>query len=101
MNTEAPVVEAPVVEVPTNLQPAVPAAPAKPANVAITTEEKLTLREIENEFLKVKIDIDQLTPKLQGAQKKFVATVDALVLKYKIDKTKMQFDGAALEFRSL
>jgi hypothetical protein len=49
----------------------------------------------------VKIDIDQLTPKLQGAQKKFVATVDALVLKYKIDKTKMQFDGAALEFRSL
>jgi hypothetical protein len=100
MNTEAPVVEAPVVA---------PAAPegdvavpaAKPANVAITTEEKLTLREIENEFLKVKIDIDQLTPKLQGAQKKFVATVDALVLKYKIDKTKMQFDGASLEFRSL
>src|ERR1700691_1611374 len=64
----------------------------------LTAEEKLVLREIENEYLKAQIQITTLSNTTQNAQKKFTATVEAFGKKYEMVPTQMQFDNVAFEF---
>jgi hypothetical protein len=75
-----------------------PAPEVKRTKQPLTAEEKLVLREIENEYLKAQIQITTLSNTTQNAQKKFTTTVEAFGKKYEIIPTEMQFDNVALEF---
>jgi hypothetical protein len=72
--------------------------PAKRTKQPLTAEEKLVLREIENEYLKAQIQITTLSNTTQNAQKKFTTTVEGFGKKYDIIPAEMQFDNVALEF---
>jgi ribosome recycling factor len=65
----------------------------------LTAEEKLAIREIENEYLKAQIEINRLSTITQGAQKKFTSTVESLTKKYVVDPTEWVFDNVELLFR--
>jgi hypothetical protein len=67
----------------------------------ITTEEKLAIREIENEYLKAQMQINALSQTTQNAQKKFTSTVEALAKKYVINPAELVFDNITLEFKKL
>ena len=64
----------------------------------LTAEEKLGIREIENEYLKAQMEIQRLSQITQGAQKKFTDTVEALVKKYGVNPTEWVFDNLKLVF---
>jgi type IV secretory pathway VirB4 component len=65
----------------------------------ITAEEKLVIREIENEYLKAQMEIQRLSQITQGAQKKFTDTVDSLVKKYAVSPAEWLFDNISLQFK--
>lgn len=64
----------------------------------ISTEEKLAIREIENEYLKAQMEINRLSQITQAAQKRFTSTVEALTKKYLINPAENVFDNIELKF---
>src|ERR1035437_1057359 len=64
----------------------------------LTAEEKLAIREIENEYLKAQMEIQRLSQITQGAQKKFTDTVETLVKKYGVEPATWVFDNLKLIF---
>ena len=69
------------------------------AVVAITAEEKLVIRELENKFLKTQMEITRLQSIAQEVQKNFPALIEQLKQKYVVDPATYVFDSAKLEFR--
>jgi|SRR5271154_2419614 len=65
----------------------------------LTAEEKLAIREIENEYLKAQIEINRLSVITQNAQKNFSTVVETLKNKYVIDPAEWVFDNIALVFK--
>ena len=76
------------------------ALPAKTSQ-EISTEEKLIVREIENEYLKAQMEIQRLSQITQAAQKKFTTTVETMTKKYAIDPATFIFDNVALVFKKI
>lgn len=72
---------------------------AEKSVIAITTEEKLAIREIENKFLKTQMEITRLQSVAQEVQKSFPSMVEQLKQKYVVDPATYLFDSAKLEFR--
>lgn len=64
----------------------------------ISADEKLVLREAENNYLKAQMQIQALTQQTTAAQKKFTETVEGLGKKYDIDPKVFQFDNVELKF---
>jgi hypothetical protein len=75
------------------------AAEVKKLTQELTAEEKLAIREIENEYLKAQMEIQRLSQITQGAQKKFTDTVETLVKKYEVSPTQWIFDNVSLIFK--
>jgi hypothetical protein len=65
----------------------------------LTAEEKLIIREIENEYLKAQMEIQRLSIITQNAQKKFTETVEVLVKRYAVSPTEWIFDNISLQFK--
>jgi hypothetical protein len=65
----------------------------------LSAEEKLIIREIENEYLKAQIEINRLSQITQSAQKKFTDTVEGLVKKYGVSPAEWLFDNVSLQFK--
>ena len=74
------------------------AAEVKKLTQELTAEEKLAIREIENEYLKAQMEIQRLSQITQGAQKKFTDTVENLVHKYTVSPAEWAFDNLKLIF---
>lgn len=72
---------------------------AKGAVIAITAEEKLVIRELENKFLKTQMEITRLQNVAQEVQKNFPMLIEQLKQKYVVDPATYVFDSAKLEFR--
>jgi hypothetical protein len=79
-------------------QEAKPAAPVERITQEISADEKLVLREAENQYLKASMQIQALTQQTQAAQKKFTETVEGLGKKYELDVKAFQFDNVELKF---
>ena len=71
---------------------------AKGAVIAITAEEKLAIRELENKFLKTQMEITRLQNIAQEVQKNFPALIEQLKQKYVVDPATYVFDSIKLEF---
>jgi hypothetical protein len=65
----------------------------------LSADEKLSIREIENEYLKAQIEINRLSQITQNAQKKFTDTVEGLVKKYAVSPAEWIFDNVTLTFK--
>ena len=65
----------------------------------LSAEEKLYIREVENEYLKAQMEIQRLSQITQGAQKKFTDYVETLTKKYVISPVEFVFDNISLTFR--
>jgi deoxyribodipyrimidine photolyase len=65
----------------------------------LNAEEKLTIREIENAYLKAQIEIQRLTQITTKAQTDFTKMVEDLAKKYVIDPSVFVFDNVSLIFR--
>jgi hypothetical protein len=73
-------------------------APAKKLVQELTAEEKLVIRDIELEYLKAQMQINQLSQTTQSAQKKFTSMIEDLSKKYLINPAEMMFDNVELKF---
>jgi len=69
------------------------------ATQELSAEEKLVIREIENEYLKAQIEINRLSQITQKAQKSFTDTVEGLVKKYAVSSAEWVFDNVSLTFK--
>lgn len=67
-------------------------------SILITAEEKLQVRQLENEFLKAQMETTRLQTIMQNLQKSFPAYIEMLKNKYKVDISKYNFDAVALQF---
>jgi hypothetical protein len=67
----------------------------------ITAEEKLSIRDVENEYLKAQIQIQSLSQATQNAQRKFTSIVEALGKKYLINPAELAFDNVELKFKAV
>lgn len=68
------------------------------AEIEITTEEKLAIREIENQYLKAQMEISRLSQQASLLQKQFPAMIDQLTKKYVVSPAEYLFDSARLIF---
>lgn len=90
--TEAPAAtpqEKPVAEVKVELK----------ERIEITAEEKLAVRELENEFLKASMEINRLQQIVQNAQRQFPALIESFTKKYAVDIKKYDFNAIELVFK--
>ncbi len=65
----------------------------------LTTEEKLFIREIENNYLKTQMEINRLSQITQTAQRNYTVKVEELTKKYVVDPATWIFDNVELIFR--
>jgi hypothetical protein len=65
----------------------------------LTDAEKLAIRELENSYLKVQIEINRLSQITQKAQADFTTNVEALIKKYVTPTETWAFDNVQLLFR--
>ena len=66
--------------------------------ILISAEEKLVIREVENTFLKSRLEINRLEKQAEEAQRKFPAIIEGLKNKYKVDPAIFLFDSNKLAF---
>lgn len=67
----------------------------------ISSEEKLAIRDVENEYLKAQLQIQTLSQTTQRAQAKFTSIVEGLTKKYVVDPASWVFDNVELKFKKL
>lgn len=72
---------------------------AKKTVQEITTEEKLVLRELELNFLKVQTQIKDLSSNAEQMSRTYTAKIEELVKKYVIDKAEFTFDAISNTFK--
>ena len=68
------------------------------AEILITDTEKLALREIENDFLKTRMEIERLEKKAAELQKRFPQVLEQLTKKYVTNPAEYVFNTLALKF---
>jgi hypothetical protein len=73
----------------------------KKALVEISTEEKLMLRETELSYLKLQVQIKELSAQTEALSKKYMDNVEKLFSKYLLTKAEYVFDGAVNSFKKL
>jgi hypothetical protein len=73
----------------------------KAALVSIVADEKLFLREAELEYLKAQMEIQRLAKITEAKSKQYVDYIDALFVKYGLQKTEYVFDAAVAQFKKL
>ena len=76
-------------------------AKAEITRIEISVEEKLNIRNIENDFLKQTMEIQRLQASSAQLQKQFPAYIDSLVKKYSVDTKLFNFDAVTLGFTKL
>ena len=76
-------------------------AKAEITRIEISVEEKLNIRNIENDFLKQTMEIQRLQASSAQLQKQFPAYIESLVKKYSVDVKKFNFDAVTLGFNKL
>jgi flavin-dependent dehydrogenase len=69
--------------------------------IEISTEEKLNLRNLENDFLKNTLEMQRLQGLLSTTQKQFPAYIQSLAKKYSVDEKLFQFDAIKQVFSKL
>lgn len=69
--------------------------------IEISTEEKLNLRNLENDFLKNTLELQRLQQALSTTQKQFPAYIQSLAKKYSVDEKLFQFDAIKQVFSKL
>ena len=74
---------------------------AEITRIEISVEEKLNIRNIENDFLKQTMEIQRLQASSAQLQKQFPAYIESLVKKYSVDVKKFNFDAVTLGFNKL
>lgn len=67
----------------------------------ISDAEKLSIREIENVYLKAQIQINTLSQTTQKAQADFTKTVEVLAKKYALDPAIWAFDNVELIWKKM
>lgn len=73
----------------------------KAALVAITGDEKFSLRDIELEYLKSQMEMQRLTKIAENKGTEYKTLVEGLFKKYSLDKAEYVFDGAKLAFTKI
>lgn len=79
----------------------VKALEAEIKTVEISVEEKLNIRNLENEFLKANLEINNLQKRISQIQSQFPAYVESLYKKYKVDVKKFNFNAITQVFEKL
>lgn len=72
---------------------------AERIRVDINTEEKLAVRELENNFLKAQMEMTRLQGLIQQYQKSFTSNIEGLTKKYVINPAEFVFDSIELAFK--
>ena len=88
-------------EVESAVETAVAEVKAEVSRIEISVEEKLNIRNIENDFLKQTMEIQRLQASTAQLQKQFPAYIDSLVKKYSVDTKLFNFDAVTLGFNKL
>src|ERR1700690_488698 len=83
------------------VETAVAEGKAEVSRIEISVEEKLNIRNIENDFLKQTMEIKRLQASTAQLQKQFPAYIDSLVKKYSVDTKLFNFDAVTLGFNKL
>jgi len=68
--------------------------------IAITTEERLVIRELETGFLRLQLDLQNIQRRIEDTTKKYDNTVAALAKKYECEATHI-FDLASAMFKKV
>jgi mannose-6-phosphate isomerase class I len=79
----------------------VKAIEAEIKTIEISTEEKLNLRNLENDFLKNTLEMQRLQGLLSTTQKQFPSYIQSLAKKYSVDEKLFQFDAIKQVFSKL
>jgi hypothetical protein len=73
----------------------------KKVRVEVSTEEKLFLRETELAYLKLQMQIKDLSTQTEVLAKKYTAKVEDLFKTYALDKTEYVFDAVENAFKAV
>lgn len=79
----------------------VKAVEAEVKEILISTEEKLNIRNLENDFLKNTLELQRIQTAMSTTQKNFQGYIQSLATKYKVDEKFFQFDAIKQVFSKL
>jgi hypothetical protein len=76
-------------------------AVVKAVEKTLTTEEKLAVRSIEAEYLRIQVDLQNFAKRADEVNNRYKAVVEQIAQKYAVDLTKHAWDNLKLEFKKL